>query len=260
LSCSTPVLSKPPRSKLRDIVGGPDLIGAATPSKLRGILADLVMEDIQGFRDIAQSIEAYECALSLAPDAEKRASIKSKIGMRHAYDANEQGLELLEDAIDELNSDTQGSELALATASLGRFYHNLGQHRQALTYLDRARQIAEPLDDPRLWHYICIYLAGAHQQLAEFDQSMEWARHSIAFGEQNNYPPSIAIGHEYLTEASVLTRRWQNALKSAEQEIEIATNTDQLIAVSWAERNLSDAHFHGLSAIPILPIIHPPPQ
>ncbi|MCP4536608.1 MAG: protein kinase [Chloroflexi bacterium] len=199
-----------------------------------------VLGDIQGFRDSSQSIDAYERALSLAPDAEKRASIKAKIGMRHAYDANEQGLGLLEDAINELNPDTQGNELALATASLGRFYHNRGQHRRALAYLEQARQIAEPLDDPRLWHYVCIYLAGAHQQLAEFDKSMEWARHSITFGEQNSYPPSIAIGYEYLTEASVLMGKWQDALKFAEQEIEIAKNTGQLIAVSWAERNLAD--------------------
>ncbi len=200
-----------------------------------------VTGDIQGFRDISQSVEAYERALNLAPDAEKRASIKSKIGMRYAYNADERGLELLEEAINELNPDTQGNELALATASLGRFHHNLGQHRQALAYLEQARQVAEPLDDPRTWSYICIYLAGAYQQLAEFDKSMEWARHSIAFGEQNNYPPSIAIGYEYLTEASVLMGKWQDALKFARQEIEIGKKTGQLIAVSWAEINLAEA-------------------
>jgi tetratricopeptide (TPR) repeat protein len=35
--------------------------------------------------------------------------------------------------------------------------------------------------------------------------------------------------------------KWQDALEFAEQEIEIGKNTGQLIAVSWAERNLADA-------------------
>ena len=199
------------------------------------------MGDIQGLRDDSKAIEAYECALDLALDVEKRAAIKSKIGTICVWNVDERGPGLLEEAIAELNPDTQGNELALATASIGRFHHYLGQHQQAITYLNQARQIAEPLDDPRTWSYICIYLAGAYQQLAEFDQSIEWAHHSIAFGEQNNYPPSIAIGYEYLTEASVLMGKWQDALKFARQEIEIGKKTGQLIAVSWAERNLSNA-------------------
>ncbi len=201
------------------------------------------MGDIQRSRDFSQSVDAFERALKLTTDPEKQVSIKSKIGSMYARVGDERGQELLEAAINELNPDTQGDELALATASMGRFHHYLGQHRQALAYLEQARQIAELLDDPRTWRYIYIYLAGAHQQLAELTKSMEWARRSIALGEQNNYPPSVVVGYEYLTEASILMGKWQDALKFAEQEIESANMIGHLIEVSWAGFNLAYTYY-----------------
>ncbi|MCP4536609.1 MAG: hypothetical protein GY832_05635 [Chloroflexi bacterium] len=161
----------------------------------------------------------------------------------YARVGDERGQEILESAINELNPDTQGNELALATASMGRFHHYLGQLRQALVYLEQARQIAEQLDDPRTWRYIYIYLAGAHQQLAELDQSTEWARRSIALGEQKSYPPSVVVGYEYLTEASILMGKWQDALEFAEQEIKSANTIGHLIEVSWAKFNLAYTYY-----------------
>ena len=149
----------------------------------------------------------------------------------------------MEAAISELNPDMQGNELALATASIGRFHHYHGQHQQALAYLEQARQIAEPLDDPRTLFPIWFYLAGAYQQLAELDKSIEWARRSITLGEQKNYPPSVVVGYEYLTEASVLMGKWQDALKFAEKEIEIGNMIGHLDAVGWAELNLAYIYY-----------------
>ncbi len=203
------------------------------------------MGDIQRSRDFSQSVDAYERALNLTTEPEKQVSIKSKIGSMYARVGDERGQELLAAAINELNPDTQGKDLALATASMGRFYHYLGQLRQALVYLEQARQIAERLDDPRTWRYIYIYLAGAHQQLAELAKSTEWARRSIALGEQKNYPPSVVVGYEYLTEASILMGKWQDALKFAEQEIASANMIGHLIEVSWAEFNLAYT-YHGM--------------
>ena len=72
---------------------------------------------------------------------------------------------------------------------------------------------------------------------------MEWAQHSIAFGQENNYPPSIVVGYEYLTEAVVVIGRWQDAIYFAEKEIEIGTGIGHLDAVNWAMLNLSYAHY-----------------
>jgi tetratricopeptide (TPR) repeat protein len=151
----------------------------------------------------------------------------------------------LQAAINELDPGTQGNELALATASIGRFHHYRGQHRQALIHLEQARQIAEPLDDPRTLFSICFYLAGAYQQLAELEKSVEWAQCSITLGEQKNYPPSVVVGYEYLTEVSILMGKWQEAIEYARQEIEIGTMIGHLDAVNWAELNLAYA-YHGL--------------
>ena len=61
--------------------------------------------------------------------------------------------------------------------------------------MERARQIAEPLDEPVTLAFIYGNLAGLHHNLAQLDRSMEWAWHAIAFGERKNYPPAIATGY-----------------------------------------------------------------
>ena len=56
------------------------------------------------------------------------------------------GLPLIEEALQELNPETQADEVALATAMIGRYYHYRAFHSKAIEYLERARSIAEPLD------------------------------------------------------------------------------------------------------------------
>jgi DNA-binding SARP family transcriptional activator len=201
------------------------------------------MGDIQDWSDISQAIGSFERALNLTTDPERRAGIKSKIGTTYARVGDERGREFLEAAINELNPDTQGNELALATCYIGRFHHFRGQHRQALTHLERARQIAEPLDEPHTLTHIYVYLAGAHLLLAEFDKSMEWARQAIALGEQKTYPLAIMFGYEYLAEVSVGMGKWQDALEFAGQERQIGERIGLLGLVAWAENNFATAYY-----------------
>jgi tetratricopeptide (TPR) repeat protein len=162
---------------------------------------------------------------------------------------DEQGLEFLEAAIDELNPDTQGNELALAISAIGRFHHHRSQYQQALTYTERARQIAEPLDEPFTLTAIYCYLAGTHQHLAEFERSMEWAWRTIALGEQKDYPLAIAAGYEYLAEASDTMGEWQDALEFADQDRQIGEKTGMLMRVAWAELSFAYA-YSGLGDLP----------
>jgi len=207
------------------------------------------MGDIQSLRDTAQAIDAFEHALNLATKAEKRAAIKSKIGSAYVMVGDERGLEFLEAAINGLNPDTQGNELAGAIAAIGRFHHHHCQYQQEFAYMERARQIAEPLDEPVTLAFIYGNLAGLHHNLAQLDRSMEWAWHAIAFGERKNYPPAIATGYEYLAEDLVIIGKWQDALKFADQDRQIGKRTGMLKRVAWAEWPSAQAYY-GLGDLP----------
>jgi DNA-binding SARP family transcriptional activator len=205
--------------------------------------------DIQIWRDVPQSIEAFKQALNLATDSEKKAGVKSKIGTMYVFVDDERGLEFLEAAIDELNPETRGNDLAQAMSAMGRFHHHRSQYQQALIYLERARRTAEPLGEPLTLTIIYCYLAGAHQHLTAFERSMEWARRTIALGEQKNYPLAIASGYEYLAEVSAAMGKWQDALEFASQDRQIGEKTGALNRVAWAEYSLASA-YRGLGDLP----------
>ena len=189
--------------------------------------------DVQSGRDFIRSVAAYQRAMELSPLPEKQAELKAKIGTVNALAGDERGLPLIDEAIAELDPATQASQLAQAIASLGRFYHNRGQHGKAIEYLERARQIAEPIEDPGSLLYIYAYLAGAYQQLAEFQQSLRWAQRSIQFGEQRNLLTSTSAGHEYHAENFNQMGHWENALEHARKDHEIGEKTGLLDRVAW---------------------------
>ena len=197
--------------------------------------------DAQLFRDVPESAHAFEQPLNLTTDPAKRTGIKSKIGTTYAMVGDQRGREFLEAAINELDPDAQGNELALATAYVGRLYHYHGQHRKALTYLEQARKIDEPLDEPETLCRIYGYLAGAHMYLAEFAISMEWARQAVALGERKKCPRATMVGYEYLAEVLVAMGEWQETLRVAGQERRAAKETGWLYLLAWAEDKFAEA-------------------
>jgi tetratricopeptide (TPR) repeat protein len=191
--------------------------------------------DLYARRDITQSVHAYQQALALAAAPGRQAALKSKIGSAYASVGDERGIEYLDEAVDELDPDSQANELALAVATTGRFHHYRGQHLRALTYLEQARALAEPLDDPVTMNSIYAYLAGAYQHLGRFEESMSWARQMIALGESRNYPPAVGLGYEFLAEDSIMTGLWRDTLKYAAEDRRIGEETGMLGRVAWAE-------------------------
>ncbi len=182
-----------------------------------------------------QAVDAYQQALTLAATGEKRASLKTKIGTTYGQVGDERGLEFLHAAQSELNPGNQTDELAHTLAMLGRYHHYRAQHLQAIAYLERARELAEPLDHELTLTDLYAFLAGAYQHLARFDQSMQWARQCVALGERKNYPPALAVGYEFLSEDMVLMGKWQEALGYAQRDREIGERIGSLDRAAWSE-------------------------
>jgi tetratricopeptide (TPR) repeat protein len=196
-----------------------------------------------------EAVQAYGRALESTTARDRGAILKSKIGTAYAIVGDERGVAYLQTATQELDHEEQANSLAMAIASMGRFYHYRGQHGKALDYLDRALALAKRIGDPDSISLIYAYLAGAHQHLAEFDQSMEWARRSLALGERADRPSAVAMGYEFLAEDSFALGKWQAALNFAEQDRHISEQIGKLAGVAWAE--LSKMHaFYGLGDLP----------
>ena len=130
----------------------------------------LALGDIESAGDFIRALDSYEQALALTEDPIEQAIIKGKIGRLKTFTGYEEGLILLEEAVETLDPDTHGNEVAQAIGSIGRFYHNRGQHKKALEQLEKARKIAEPLGDVETLNYVYVYLAGTYQHLAEVER------------------------------------------------------------------------------------------
>ncbi len=194
---------------------------------------------------IQQAVEAYQRGLALATAPERRAKLKTGIGATYGYIGDERGLEFLHAALEELNPETQQNELAVATAMLGRFHHYQGERALAIQFLERARELAEPLDDPDTLTEIYVYLAGAYQRqdVESLDHSIEWAHRSISLGERKNYPHAIAMGYEFLAEAAINLGRWREALDYAALDREIGERIGSQARMAWSESACSHAYY-----------------
>jgi len=184
---------------------------------------------------IPRAVESYERALAAETSPEGRAALKAKVGNAYVPIGDSRGLAYLEQAIAELNPDTQTNALALATALVGRYYHYRTEHKKAIEYLERARRLAEPLDDPVTLGTIYAFLAGAHQHLLRYDESDRWANVAIALGERTKTPAAIASGYEFLAENAAGRGRWDDALAYAARDAEEGRKSGSLARVVWSD-------------------------
>lgn len=184
---------------------------------------------------VSRAVESYEQAVALAPTRERRGALKAKIGSDYAAVGDARGQRFIQEALDELDPATQTNEVAAATAMMGRYHHYRAKHLTAIDYLERARELAEPLDDAPTMSSIYSYLAGAHQHLTRFYESMEWGRRAIALGERKNYPLAQAYGLEFMAEDSTAVGNWRDALEYAAKDSEIGVKIGAQDRVAWAE-------------------------
>jgi DNA-binding SARP family transcriptional activator len=183
---------------------------------------------------VCLAVEAYERALSPVTAPEKRAALKAKIGGIYGVVGGPTGLRYLQEALAELNPRTQRIEMAIATALVGRYHHYCAEHTRAIEFLERARALAEPDDDPKSLTMIYTYLAGAFQHLTRFDESERWARATIELSERKNYPLAAAYGYEFLSESACFRGVWEDALTHAARNREIGERIGAQARVAWA--------------------------
>jgi len=180
------------------------------------------------------SVESYERALARVSSQEARAVLNAKIGAAYCDIGDARGVAPLEAALGQLDPATQGKELALATAYMGRYFHYRTEHRKAIEILERARMLAEPLDDASTLATIYSFLAGANQHLLRFSESDQWSRMSITLGERKKFPHAIANGYEFLAENAAGRGAWNDALAHAEHDREFGAKSGSLARVAWS--------------------------
>ncbi len=196
------------------------------------------MGDVHTQRGVFQpAVAHYQQALTfISPgDVPRRAALNMKSGVAYAQVGDERGLNFLRLAERELDPATQTYELANTLATLGRYHHFHAQHRKAIEFYDRARQLAEPLDRADTLNYIYTYLAGAYQHLTQFGESREWARRAIALGQRKNYLLATAVGCEFVAEDANNQGDWSEALDYAARDREIAEKIGALDRMAWAD-------------------------
>ena len=185
--------------------------------------------------DIAPSVASYERAQSHISSPTQHAVLNVKIGLAYSPIGDTRGVDALEAALKELSPQTQPAQYASALAFIGRHHHYHTRHNQAFAFFDKARALAEPLDDSQTLQNIYSFLAGTFQHTLEYDGSDEWARRNIALGERKNDPEAIALGYEFLSENAFNRGEWDDAIRYAKLNRDIGQKIGSLARVSWAD-------------------------
>ena len=192
--------------------------------------------DIQVLRGLyGVAVDHFQRALALAETRETRAAIKTKIGTAYGQTGDARGLEFLLAAQRELDPATQQDELAHTLTMLGRYHHYRAQHAQAIDYYERARALAEPLDNPLTLTYLYAYLAGAYQHMARYEDSMRWARQCLALGERKDFLFAQAAGYEFIAEDLTLIGRWREAIDYARRDRQVGERIGSPDRLAWSE-------------------------
>jgi tetratricopeptide (TPR) repeat protein len=179
------------------------------------------------------AVEHYQRTHDRVSSPTARAALKVKIGRVYVSAGDAQALTFLTAALDELDPDAQAKELAAALAALGRLHHFWCQHAQAISFLERARQLLDPFDDIHVWMDIYSHLAGACQHMAQITQSIDWARQSIALAERHHALQVAGASYDYLAQGAALLGQWQASMAYSIQGRQIAEETGDLVGLAW---------------------------
>jgi class 3 adenylate cyclase/tetratricopeptide (TPR) repeat protein len=193
------------------------------------------MGDIHVARgSVLNAAACYERALQAAAATRARAALKVKVGNAFVPIGDPRGLVRLEEALAELDPATQPAELAFATALVGRYHHYRARQQKAIEFLERARELAEPLADPSTLGSIYPYLAGAYQHVLAYARSDQWANAGIELGRRHDRPEWVANGYEFLSENAASRGHWDDAIRHAALDEENGRKIGSLARVAWA--------------------------
>ncbi len=198
--------------------------------------------------NLPEAIDQYEAAYALSDHGADQAVLKAKIGEVHTVAGDARSQEILLEALDILDPNRQPGQRAVTLANLGRTYHLQGKHRQAISRLDEALELARSLDDPGSLTTIYGYLSGAYQHLAEIKTSLEYAEQLTHLGDRLHYPYATALGYEFLAEGYLIWADWQKGLHYGRLNRELGKKLGALDRVAWADFSISIA-LHGLGEL-----------
>jgi tetratricopeptide (TPR) repeat protein len=181
------------------------------------------------------AIQSFQKALQFVKSEEERATLKTSIGAALTIVGDSQGLEYLCEAETFLDPDRHTRELAQNLTMQARFHHYHAQHAKAISVLERARLMAEPLDEPAILYNVYSFLAGAYQHLLQLEKSMDWAQKCVDLGQRKDFPAAKAAGFEFLAEDLALIGRWEDALKFAARDREIGEQIGSFGSIAWSK-------------------------
>jgi tetratricopeptide (TPR) repeat protein len=191
------------------------------------------------FRD---AIAAYQRALDATVEPRERVSLKIRLGDMYTAVGDSQALGILNQAIAELDPETQRLELASARAQLARHWHYAAQFSRAIELLDQARPVLEEMGDLQMLTRTLAHYAGAYQHLARFDESDAWADRLIRLGESSGYTYAAALGHEYLAENAINCGRFERAEEHARLDRQLGERIGSIDRMGWADFALAWAN------------------
>jgi eukaryotic-like serine/threonine-protein kinase len=188
------------------------------------------------------AVQAFQKSLEFTQDVQAGARLKNNIGTAYAQVGDERGLTYLREAMQVLDPQTQALELARAYALIGRYHHYRAEWELAISHLEKARQLAEPANDPDILSEIYVYLTGVYQQMDELPASFAWARKNVELGQRFDYLRALAYGYEGLAEDSYLEGKWRDAVYYAELDLQIAEKIGAQSRQAWAYSGFAHAY------------------
>ncbi|HEX7294215.1 MAG TPA: hypothetical protein VF251_00600, partial [Pyrinomonadaceae bacterium] len=202
--------------------------------------------------EMVSAAEHFLKALALATDPAERARLQCEVASSLVINGDQRGLEFLHEALAVLDPVANPVETANALSIEARFHHLAGRHKKAIELLLRCVELVRPTAEgdtidsfgASMISQIYAYTAGAHQHFGLYADADQWARCAINFGTKHDIPFAKALGYEFLGEDSVHTGNFEEGLKYAALEREVADRLHSRERRAWLHLYSGFCYFH----------------
>ena len=202
--------------------------------------------------EMVPAAEHFERALALATDPAERARLQCEAASSLVTNGDQRGLEFLREALAVLDPVANPLETANALSIEARFHHLAGRHKKSMELLLRSVELVRPTAEgdsidtfaAPMISQIYAFTAGAHQHYGLYSDGDEWARCAINFGTKHAIPFARAIGYEFLGENAVHAGNFEEGLKYAALERELADRLHSRERRAWLHFFGAHCYFH----------------
>ena len=192
--------------------------------------------------DLAATLAACRAALPLCDGPVARVEVDvlaGEICVRHGDARSE---EFLAAARAELDPAAQPREHVLVQACIARIHHFRLEHRKSIEVLLELLPLPILHTDAYLAHQVYAFLAGSHQHLALYEESMVWARRCMVDGERLGDDTMVATGHEFCSEDLGTLGRFREALAHGEEDLRLGLRAGSLDRQAWGQWCMAWSH------------------